>query len=65
MKPQTWPADRWPTAEEWLDWLLSNDRDDQLQIAQRAIDRAQEASRCLEQAHEIRLREALAQRWRP
>lgn len=40
-----WPEDSWPTPEQWLDWLLSLPRDEQLQVAEAAVIAAQQESR--------------------
>ena len=36
-----WPPNRWPTPAEWLDWLLSLPREEQLAAGQRVIEGAQ------------------------
>lgn len=50
--PQTWPAERWPTAEEWRHWFLQLTREEQLERAGRLIDDAQTAYRCFVADHE-------------
>jgi hypothetical protein len=42
-----WPAERQPTAAEWVDWFLANDRAGQEQIASKAIAAHADINRCL------------------
>ena len=46
MSEQTWPAERWPTAAEWLPWFLALDEVEQLERAASIISDAQTAWDC-------------------
>lgn len=46
---------RWPTAKEWVDWFLEQDRERQIEVASRAIEDAQIASDCFLLDHRGRL----------
>ncbi len=52
-----WPEAVHPTETQWLDWLLANDREDQLLIAQRVLDCDAMAARCFIQNHEGAMQE--------
>lgn len=52
----------WPTAEQWLDWLLDQPRETQIAAVDRAIASRQDAVRCLEQNHAGLLDELTAAR---
>ena len=45
--PQSWPADRHPTAEEWVEWFLGSDHEGRLDIASQAIGSMVDINRCL------------------
>lgn len=47
--PATWDPAAEPTAEQWVDWFLANERDAQLEIAEWAIRFSRESTRCLVQ----------------
>ena len=46
-----WPEACAPTPEQWLDWLLENDREHQLIIAERVTGFADVANRCVAGDH--------------
>ncbi|WP_109507336.1 hypothetical protein [Nocardioides speluncae] len=63
MKARTWPEGCYPTAEQWLDWLLANDRGDQLLIAVRVLDVLDIALQCVACDHAGHLESAARERW--
>lgn len=42
-----WPPERYPSAVEWVDWFLANERDAQEQIASKAIASLADINQCL------------------
>lgn len=50
--PRTWPEGQAPTDEQWLDWLLASDREDQLTIARRVRWAMDAQARCLILGHD-------------
>lgn len=47
-----WPAERWPTPDEWREWFLSLDAPAQYEAAERMLTAAQAAARCIDQDHD-------------
>jgi hypothetical protein len=56
-KPLTWPENVEPTAEQFTDWFLSNDRDDQVDIAEQLLRNARIGAACFIQNHDALLGE--------
>ena len=52
MTEQTWPENTKPTAEQWLDWLLTLDRAAQMEQAENVMANADRAHLCLIANHE-------------
>ena len=50
-----WPPERWPTPDEWLDWILTLPRVEQVKRAERALDAMLAAHRCFVENHARRL----------
>ena len=47
-----WPENAWPTAEQWLDWLLILDREQQMAQAESRLLDAEHAHRCVLMNHD-------------
>ncbi|HTW17049.1 MAG TPA: hypothetical protein VMF51_18105 [Nocardioides sp.] len=52
MTPRTWAEGTMPTPEQWLDWLLEQDRVDQLRVGDGALNDAGRAARCVMADHD-------------
>lgn len=52
MKPRTWPELQHPTPDQWLDWLLANDRADRVAIVARVLAHVEDAQACVVQGHD-------------
>lgn len=46
-----WPADRWPSADEWREWFLSLDAPAQHDAATMVVANAQAAASCTDLDH--------------
>jgi hypothetical protein len=56
-KPLTWPENVEPTAEQFTHWFLSNDRDEQVGIAEQLLRDARTGATCFIQNHDALLGE--------
>ena len=47
-----WPAERWPTPDEWVGWFINLSPDEQDDVVARHIESAQAAHRCFVANHD-------------
>lgn len=52
LAPRTWPEMVKPTPEQWRDWFLANDAEQQTEIAERVLRDHDEATRCFLADHD-------------
>lgn len=55
MPERTWPEDRYPTPQEWVDWFAQATSDERLVIAAKVMDASAQGLQCFIRDHQERI----------